>query len=197
MLIIEFISMIINILLFAVIPFFWYLVKRKRVRGFLKYLGVYRPGQINLFEITTIIVPVYLIVLTANLLVIALGYSGRSFNTDNYTVLTLFLSLLFYGMKTGIAEEIFFRGFIAKKVIDKLGYSKGNLIQAVIFGMLHFVIQGSASRIDIIVRIIGASLLGYTFGYVMDKKSNGSIIPVMVAHILINMLSSYIMLTII
>jgi membrane protease YdiL (CAAX protease family) len=96
-------------------------------------------------------------------------------------------------MKTGIAEEIFFRGFIAKKLIKILGFSKGNVVQAVVFALPHFVIRGSASTADIIVRIINAFLLGYTFGYIMDRKCNGSIIPVMISHILINMISSLIL----
>lgn len=128
------------------------------------------------------------------------GTAGRvttPLHREGRSSFTLFLLLLFYGMKTGIAEEIFFRGFIARKLIGKLGFPKGNLIQAVIFALPHFVISGTASAIDIIVRIINAFLLGYTFGYVMHKKCDDNIIPVMVAHVLINMISSLVLLIII
>jgi len=103
------------------------------------------------------------------------------------------LYLFLYGFKTGIAEEIFFRGFIANQLVKHLGFSKGNAIQAVIFALPHFVIRGSASIADIFVRIINAFLLGYTFGYVAYQKGNGSIIPVMISHIIINMISSLIL----
>jgi membrane protease YdiL (CAAX protease family) len=127
-------------------------------------------------------------------MIIVWGSSGRSsVDIHNFTVITIFFYLLLYGMKTGIAEEIFFRGFIAKKLIKILGFSKGNVVQAVVFALPHFVIRGSASTADIIVRIINAFLLGYTFGYIMDRKCNGSIIPVMISHILINMISSLIL----
>jgi len=46
-----------------------------------------------------------------------------------------------------------------------LNISKGNVVQAVIFALPHFVIRGSASIEDIFVRIINAFLLGYTFGW--------------------------------
>jgi len=90
-------------------------------------------------------------------------------------------------------QKRFFRGFVANQLIKYLGFSKGNVIQAVILALPHFVIRGSASIVDIFVRIINAFLLGYTFGYVMYTKSNGSIIPVMISHIIINMISSLIL----
>lgn len=190
----EFIAVLFNILLFSVIPLGWYLIRKKSFKGFLNSIGIYKPQKINLFATIFIIVTIYLITLSINVLVIKLGYSGRStVDTHGFTSLTLFMYLLFYGLKTGIAEEIFFRGFVAKKLIKNLGFSKGNVIQAVVFALPHFVIQGSASLVDITVRIINAFLLGYTFGYVMDRKSNGSIIPVMVSHILINMISSLVL----
>lgn len=190
----EFISVMINILLFSIVPLVWYLIRERSPKGFIYSLGIYKPQRVNLVVIILTITTVYLITLSTNVLVIMSGNSGRStVNTDDFTLIAIFLNLLLYGMKTGIAEEIFFRGFIAKKLIKNLGFSKGNIVQAVMFALPHFVIRGSASSIDIIVRIINAFLLGYTFGYIMDRKSNGSIIPVMISHILINMISSLIL----
>ncbi|MDZ7774080.1 MAG: CPBP family intramembrane glutamic endopeptidase [Balneolaceae bacterium] len=40
-------------------------------------------------------------------------------------------------VKTALAEEILFRGFLAKRLIAWLGYARGNLLQAVFFGALH------------------------------------------------------------
>lgn len=190
----EFIGVIFNILLFSIIPFGWHLIKGKSSKGFLNSIGIYKPQKINYFSIIFIITTIYLMTLLNNILVIKLGYSGRSIvDTQGFTSLTFFLYLLLYGLKTGIAEEIFFRGFVAKKLIKKFGFASGNVVQAVVFALPHFVIQGSASLVDFFVRIINAFLLGYTFGYVMDKKSNGCIIPVMISHIIINMISSLIL----
>lgn len=190
----EFISVIFNILLFSSIPLMWYLIKEKSSKGFFNSIGIYKPQKINVFENVLIITIVYLVTLSANILVIKLGYSGRStVDTQDFTSLTFFMYLLLYGLKTGIAEEILFRGFVAKKLIKNLGFLKGNILQALVFALPHFVIRGSASLVDITLRIINAFLLGYTFGYIVDRKSNGSIMPVMIAHILINMVSSLIL----
>lgn len=150
--------------------------------------------KINLWAVFSIVTTVYLITLAANIIVIITGNSERgSVDIHRYKAVELFIYLFLYGMKTGIAEEILFRGFIAKKLIKRFGFSKGNVVQAIAFAIPHFVIAGSASTADIIVRIINAFLLGYVFGYIMDRKCDGSIIPCMTSHILINMISSAVM----
>jgi len=190
----EFIGVMINILLFSIIPLVWYLIRERSLKGFIYSLGIYKPGKMNLIVTFLTITAVYLITLSTNIMVIISGNSGRStVDTHDFSLITMFLYILLYGIKTGIAEEIFFRGFIAKKLIKKLGFAKGNVVQAIMFALPHLVISGSASSIDIIVRIINAFLLGYAFGYIMDRKSNGSIMPVMISHILINMISSSIL----
>ncbi|WP_027626122.1 CPBP family intramembrane glutamic endopeptidase [Clostridium lundense] len=190
----EIISTITNILLFSIIPMVWYLLKEKTFKGFIHSLGIYKPEKINILKVAIIVTTVYLITLGANIIVIVTENSGRnSVDLQGYKAAELFIYLLIYGMKTGIAEEIFFRGFIAKKFIKRLGFSKGNVIQAIVFASPHFVILGSASIADIIVRIMNAFLLGYVFGYIMDRKCQGSIIPCMISHIIINMISSFVL----
>lgn len=193
----EFLGVIANVILFSAIPLLWYIFKERTLKGFIHSLGIYQPQSKAVLASFLTITPVYLVTLMANVLVILLGYSERSSSdTQSLSLITFFLFLTFYGMKTGIAEEIFFRGFIAKKLIKLLGYSKGNFLQAIIFAFPHFVISGAASTIDILVRIANAFLLGYTFGYLMDKKCDGSIVPVMTAHVLANMTSTVILLKI-
>lgn len=194
----ETMNMFLNIMLFSLIPFIWYLIKNRKLKGFFESVGIFKAKNIKVLEILKILLPIYLITLTANIIVIESGNSLReSGGYENLPLIILFSHILLYGLKTGIAEEIFFRGFIAKKCFLALGFKQGNIVQAVIFALPHFVINGSASYIDITVRIINAFMLGYAFGYVLEKKSNGSILPVMIAHILINMVSSFTLLLII
>lgn len=46
-----------------------------------------------------------------------------------------------------------------------------------------------APPLKIILILMSTFLLGYTFGYVMHKKSEESIIPIITAHVIINMIS--------
>lgn len=106
-------------------------------------------------------------------------------------MLTYAILLLFHGLRTGIGEEILFRGLIAKKLILRLGFAKGNILQAVLFGLIHFpTMGGTATTADRVALVFTASLLGYAYGYVMHKKCEGSIVPAIVAHMLHNITAS-------
>ena len=98
-----------------------------------------------------------------------------------------------HGLKTGVAEEILFRGFFAKKLFEIFHFRVGNIIQALIFALPHIISISKLNWIDTSIRIINAFIIGIVFGYVMEKKSNKSIVPCMTAHIIYNMISGFIL----
>ena len=54
---------------------------------------------------------------------------------------------------------------------------------------------GKASFLEFILGMINAGIMGFAFGYIMDKKSEGSIIPVIICHAIVNIISSIIVNT--
>lgn len=108
---------------------------------------------------------------------------------EKYSPVVLVLASVIFGLNAGITEEIFFRGFIAKRCINKLGFSKGNLLQAFIFVFPHLTTFGTAPTFEVIVGVINAGVLGYGFGYIMEKKANGSIIPSIVLHTMVDIVA--------
>jgi len=96
-------------------------------------------------------------------------------------------------VQTSLAEEIFFRGFIAKRLISKLGPRLGNLLQALIFGALHVLIVSSASSSIPFGQALAFGLLvtmgGASFGYVTESRGNGSIVPAWLAHGTLNLIT--------
>ncbi|MDO8633990.1 MAG: CPBP family intramembrane metalloprotease [archaeon] len=81
------------------------------------------------------------------------------------------LPFLGYLLVAGVvAEEIFFRGFLAKKT--------GAVVSSIVFGALH-ASYGSA------VEIIGAIVLGYVLAKAFEKNKN--IFPNIAAHFLYNL----------
>lgn len=57
----------------------------------------------------------------------------------------IILLLIIGVFKTAFAEEILFRGFIAKRLISVFGFVKGNLFQAIIFGIIPRLLQPTCS----------------------------------------------------
>ena len=85
-------------------------------------------------------------------------------------------SLLYLTIVRATAEEIFFRGFLVKRI--------GVIASTILFAGLH-IGYGSVTE------IIGALYLGFILAYVFSK--NKSIIPNIFAHVFFNILSVFIL----
>ena len=98
--------------------------------------------------------------------------------------------LVYAILNTSLPEEIVFRGFLLKRIGNKFGFHAGNLIQAVVFGLMHGVMFFSYTGIVkaiVITAFTGA--IGWLMGYVNEKKAEGSIIPGWCIHAMANIFS--------
>jgi len=198
----EIISTILQIGLFTLIPFIFFLFRKDKTLTFFRYIGLYKPTTKPL-----------LYVILASLIFLIAGI-GLTFIDDrikqavlspnsvtgklrlmglNATTIAILLIIALF--KTSFAEEILFRGFIAKRLINKLGFKIGNILQAIIFGLLHLLLFWQLTEttfIPLTFIFIFSSFAGWTIGYIKEKFANGSIIPGWVAHGLGNTLSYFI-----
>ncbi|WP_396592763.1 lysostaphin resistance A-like protein [Brevundimonas sp. R86498] len=95
---------------------------------------------------------------------------------DANLLVALALAALF---KTALAEELLFRGLIAKRLYGLLGFHGGNLGQAVLFAAIHLPIlllpQGRG--------VIGGAVIGFALvvalvsGWLNERLGRGSILP--------------------
>ncbi|NLV74868.1 MAG: CPBP family intramembrane metalloprotease, partial [Chloroflexi bacterium] len=87
-------------------------------------------------------------------------------------------ALIYAFIQTSLSEEIFFRGFLGKRLIAKLGFGWGNLIQAAVFGALHAVLMYrmiGAVKAGVIMLYTGT--IGWMIGYLNEREAEGSILP--------------------
>ncbi len=102
--------------------------------------------------------------------------------------------LVIAGIKTALSEEILFRGLVAKRLINWLGFWRGNFLQALVFGSIHlaiFLIPGGPAFSWLLAALFlllpgGA---GWLMGYVNERTGNGSIAPGWMIHALGNAIS--------
>jgi membrane protease YdiL (CAAX protease family) len=96
-------------------------------------------------------------------------------------------------VQTSLSEEIFFRGFVARRLIAALGATLGNALQALFFGAIHVaLIFGLVSHIPLWQALVYGLLValgGAGLGYVTEVKGNGSIVPAWIAHAALNLAS--------
>ncbi|OMC82259.1 hypothetical protein BK128_20625 [Viridibacillus sp. FSL H7-0596] len=91
----------------------------------------------------------------------------------------------------GITEEIVFRGFLLRKLMDSFKFWIANTITSLLFVSIHFPIwfyKGLFEFPYIFTASLTAFILGIIFGYVYKKS--GSLWSVIVIHSLYNLLVS-------
>lgn len=111
---------------------------------------------------------------------------------DVAALVALALTALF---KTALAEELVFRGLIAKRLYGRLGFWGGNTLQAGLFGAIHLPIlllpEGRG--------LLGGAMIGFAVlislvaGWLNERRGGGSILPGLGLHAGAN-LTTYLML---
>jgi uncharacterized protein len=197
----ELISAFLQIVVFTLIPFIAFLFRRDKSVSFTKYIGLYSaPRNSILYAIVT-----SLLFLAGAFIFVLLDEGVRAavfapnsvtgklramgFNGTSLTVL-LIIALL----KTSFSEEILFRGFIAKRLVHSIGFRQGNIIQAVIFGLIHLMLFWQLTNTTVaplLGILIFSTTAGWVVGYIKEKYAEGSIIPGWIAHGMGNAISYF------
>lgn len=194
----EILSTAIQVVAFSLIPFIFFLLRRDKSVSFFRFVGLYRPTNKSM---------VYVPVAALLFLIIGIGlifvdeskevlFSPNSvtgkLRSMGFSATTVLILLVIALLKTSFAEEILFRGFLARQLINKLGFTKGNILQAIIFGSIHLLLFWAITGATIVLLVlifIFSTAAGWTIGYIQEKFANGSIIPGWAAHGLGNTLS--------
>lgn len=117
-------SSILQVFVFTMVPFIAYLISYRKVRGFGKYIGFHRPEKkamlyATLFVLVTI--PLGPLIRYYFPAIQEITSAKGTVTGHLQTVGLSFSSIILIGVmafvKTGLAEEIFFRGFLAKRLI--------------------------------------------------------------------------------
>ncbi len=198
-------SSLLQLIFFSLPALVLFLVRNRKFKGFLKYLGFFKPPGYAL----------QMGIMSAPLLVI-LGFGAtvwpefreimlspgtvagefRGYDPGLVLVLSIFISAV---VKTALAEEIFFRAFLGRELVNRWGFPFGNAIQAFLFGITHvllfrYFLEGlEISSVLLAVIFVGTCAVGYVLGYLQLLVGRGSIIPNWIAHALTNLAAFLIM----
>lgn len=187
----QLISALLQLVGFSLIPLVVFLIRKKTFKGFLNWIGIRKSNKrANLLA--------FLVMLVSAIPLIALSWFNEEFwqiMTDPASVTGQFraqgfstsalISLLIVAvLKTSLTEEIFFRGFVAKRLIAVTNFRTGNIIQALIFGIIHTLLFLSVTSNVFFLTVIFLfpAITSYFKVYLNEKMANGSIVPGWIAH---------------
>ncbi|MBQ6815492.1 MAG: CPBP family intramembrane metalloprotease [Lachnospiraceae bacterium] len=178
-------SVLLQLIVFCLIPFIYWLIRARKKSSFFKYIGMYAPQKatsVRMFIIFTIIYVVIYGIVHFTAISKITQPSADSFK--GLGLMAVIPALLVSFIQQATAEEILFRGFIMKRLISRTGLFVGNIIQAAFFGSIHVLFSISDSRNLMAYAIIFTSTAagGWLLGYLSEKLFNGSIIPSILLH---------------
>ncbi len=186
----EIIGSAVQLVLFGIVPFTWWLLTARKKEGFFKWLGIKRIKNIKEVIFPTLITIVGFMLM---------GYFTLYLIRDVETATTSYAGLGIAGVPivivyalvhTSLSEELLFRGFLLKRIGNKFGFITGNLLQAILFGLLHGIMFiGYAGIVKAIIIILFTGTLAFAMGYINEKKADGSILPSWSIHFISNLFS--------
>ena len=72
----------------------------------------------------------------------------------------------------------------------KFGFAAGNLIQSILFGLMHGVMFcNAAGPVKAVLITLFTGSIGWLMGFINEKKAGGSILPGWCIHALANIFS--------
>lgn len=184
------ISAFVQLGLVLVLPLAWWALAARRTVAFLTWIGLRRPTwrasapQLACAALSWVFVGLVSIVLLQSL---SRGEPASRFAGSGLAGVVPVL--LFAIIQTSLAEEIFFRGFLGKRLIARWGFGVGNAVQAVVFGLLHIALFASiAGPIQVVLIGAATAASGWMTGWINEKGAEGSIIPGWLLHATANLI---------
>ena len=189
MLLNEIVSSIIQILLFSIVPFVWWLITARKKESFYVWIGLKKASAISwesLLVVTSlfIMVSVFTLYLTKDVETATSEFEGLGISA----LLPAFVYAVFH---TSLPEELLFRGFLLKRLSHPFGFRAANIIQGLLFGLLHgamFLNLAGLTRTILIIFV--TSGIAFAMGYINEKKSGGSILPSWFIHATANLFAA-------
>ena len=182
-------SGIVELLIVSIIPFITWLIWSRKKVGFFDWIGLKKVESQKKRRLLLTILGISLLFLLFSIVVFSWFDSSQTATADfsgkGIGALPAILAYAILG--TALPEEIFFRGFLLKRLQGKLGFLGANLVQSLVFGLIHaLMFIQITGYLRAMATMAFITLITYIFGAINEKKAGGSILPSVFIHALAN-----------
>lgn len=185
---------VIQLIIFTIIPFVYWLIKIRKKRGFTQWIGLRKMHFQNKNPALFYAALCFTVLLISGVILLSFIDDKTLVANAHFSVLSVqtVLAIFVYSIvQTGLAEELLFRGFLLKVFSRWWGFGVGNIVQSLLFGLLHAVILLVFLNPFLVILIfVFSASAGWLMGYLNERIGNGSILPSWIVHSLMNICSS-------
>lgn len=192
----QFFSAVLQLLLLTAVPFVWYAVSRRHIVGFRQWLGLFPAEKTPAKAMAGIFLGLSLATLLPYWYLYrtdSLTYSGftvDSFRQTGWSVQTFAVILIWAVLQTSLSEEIFFRGFLCKRLSEAWGWRTGCAAQAALFGAVHLPAVWGKGVLPALIIFLLTGGIGFALGWLSQRRAGGSILYGWCIHGVVNILST-------
>ena len=187
----KLVSSIVQIIIFAIIPFLWWIVTARKKQKFVEWIGIKKITGGKKTIISIVIISVAFLLLGAFILYVLKDVEMATSDFEGLGAVSIPAIFVYAILNTSFPEEILFRGFLLKRLSNKFGFVVANIIQSIIFGLMHGVMFISITGIvKAIVIIVFTTAVAWSMGFVNEKNADGSILPSWIIHAVANIFSA-------
>lgn len=192
----EFVGAVVQVILFAAVPFVCWLIAGRKKEKFFSWIGL-KKGKCKSGIGKTILIAAagmgaYVVLTRICVQMLPEGVTAAGSEFAGKGLIAIPAAAAYAYIRTGLSEEILFRGFLLKRIASKFGFFAGNTIQALAFGLLHGIPFGVATgnfAVTILLTLIPGAI-GWLMGYINEKRFEGSILPSWLLHGTINFITT-------
>ena len=191
----QLLSAVLQVIVLTAVPFLWYLAANRRAAGFFRWVGFHRAGRFPVKCVLGIFAGFLAVTALPYLWLYHTGsltYSG--FTVDAYRAygwspLTIGTILVWAVVQTSLSEEIFFRGFLAKRLASVLGMRPGCAVQGLLFGLIHLPAVWGRGLLPAVTVAGLTGGVGFALAWLSQAKAEGSILYGWMIHAAVNIIS--------
>lgn len=187
------IGSIMEIILVSIIPFIWWMISARKKESFFHWSGFRKIEKNNIRKTFTgvLFILLFFIIVSTLTLFMLKDIETATSKFAGLGVKGLLPAFIYAVFNTSLPEEIFFRGFLMKRISVKTGYRTANIIQSIIFGLMHGIMFFKFVNIwKAVLIILLTGSVAYAMAYINEKKANGSIFPSWIIHGCANIFAS-------
>lgn len=184
------VTSVVQIILFSLVPFVWWIITARKKCKFTQWIGLKKIEGGKKTALAIVLVSFAFILIGAFTLFVLKDVEMATSDFKGLGVAAIPAILVYAIFNTSLPEEILFRGFLLKRISNKFGFVSANIIQSILFGLMHGVMFFKyVGILKAILIIVFTMVIAWFMGYINEKKSNGSIIPGWIIHALSNIFS--------
>ncbi len=184
------VTSVVQIILFSLVPFVWWIITARKKCKFTQWIGLKKIEGGKKTALAIVLVSFAFILIGAFTLFVLKDVEMATSDFKGLGVAVIPAILVYAIFNTSLPEEILFRGFLLKRISNKFGFVSANIIQSILFGLMHGVMFFKyVGILKAILIIVFTMVIAWFMGYINEKKSNGSIIPGWIIHALSNIFS--------